>query len=323
MKHEKEENIRLKEEHRIKDEEIRMKYELNQRINEENIRLKEQLKQKDEELNRDKEELHRNVEEIGKLKFENQILKDKENTQNIDLKRIAEILRQPLIGTQQQQQQIQKQQEDECRKLIIKYEGKKDDEGRLNIINSGIVDALIQIFLTRSLDVISKPYIQLFFIITTPSSNEIKLPIVPKNPYPSLIHILDHQDIEVAKYAILSMYNILAARSQTSPQNSTHPHFDAISDCDGINQIFRVFKRNDIGKYSKRIAAECIGHLFRAREITNSEMKREIIAHLKQIIMKREKEQMKQAVQALNRLALNAVNRAEIEKDGFVVPDDD
>ncbi|KAA6357618.1 MAG: hypothetical protein EZS28_046855 [Streblomastix strix] len=298
--------------------------------NEENIRLKEQLKQKDEEIRRKDEELQREqeernriLEENGKLKFENQMLKDKENTQNVDLKRIAEILRQPLVGTQQQQQQIQKQQEDECRKLIIQYEGKEDDEGRLNIINLGIVEALIYIFLSRSLDLITNPFSELFLKITTPSSDEIILQLFSKNPYPSLIRLLNHQDINIVDDAIISISNILIAGQNTTPSYSLHPHFDTISQCDGINQIFRIFKRNDIGKHSKRIAAECISFLFRAREISNSEMKKEIIAYLKQIITKKDKEEMNRAIRALKRLALNAANRTEIEKDGFAIPDDD
>ncbi|KAA6378247.1 MAG: hypothetical protein EZS28_026227 [Streblomastix strix] len=323
LKYEKEEIIRLKEEYRIKDEEIRMKDELNQRINEELRREKEQLKQKDEELRREKEERNRILEENGKLKFENQMLKEKNNTQNVDLKRIAEILRQPLVGTQQQQQQIQKQQEDECRKLINKYDRKKNDEGRQNIINSGIVEALIQIFLSRSLDLITQPYTQLFFVLTHPTSDEIRILIVPKNPYPSLIRLLDHQDIKVVDDVIICISNILNFGSRSTPSYSTHPHFDAISDCDGINQIFRMFKRNDISKHSKRIAAQCFGHLFRAREISNSEMKKEFIAYLKQIITKQDKKEMQNAIKALKRLALNGVNRTEIEKDGFAFPDDD
>ncbi|KAA6373503.1 MAG: hypothetical protein EZS28_030971, partial [Streblomastix strix] len=302
MKHEKEEIIRLKEELR---------------------REKEKNRLKDEELRREKEERNRILEENGKLKFEIQMLKDKENTQNVDLKRIAEILRQPLIGTQQQQQQIQKKQEDECYKLKKKYDGKKDNEGRLDIINSGIYEALINIFLSRPLDLITKPYMQLFFVLTHPSSDEIKLLIFSKHPYPSLIRLLDHQIIDIVDDVIVSIFNILNGGSNSTPSYSTHPHFDAISDYDGINQIFRVFKRNDILKHSKDKAAECIGHLFRAREITNSEMREKIITYLKQIIDKKDKEQMNHAIKALKRLALNAVNRTEIEKDGFAIPDDD
>ncbi|KAA6360384.1 MAG: hypothetical protein EZS28_044089, partial [Streblomastix strix] len=303
-------------------EEMKSEKEENVRLKEELLREKEENRKKDEELRKEREDKQRILEENGKLKFENQMLKDKENTQNVDLKRIAEILRQPLIGTQQQQQQIQEQQEDECRKLINKYDGKKDNEGRLNIINSGIVDALINIFLSRSLDLITQPFSKLFFVLTHPSSDEIRLQLFLKNSYPSLIRLLNHENADVINEVIVSIFNILVAGQNTSPSYSTHPHFDTISDCDGINQIFRVFKRNDVKKDSKRIAAQCFGLLFRAREITNSEMRKEIIAYLKQIIMKQDKEQNENVIQALKRLALNAANRTEIEKDGFVIPDD-
>ncbi|KAA6386307.1 MAG: hypothetical protein EZS28_018166 [Streblomastix strix] len=93
-----------------------------------------------------------------------------------------------------------------------------------------------------------------------------------------------------------------------------------------ILEEIKLNGNDELKNKSKKIlgilSTECIGHLFRAREITNSEIKREIINHLKLIIQKKNAEWMKFALKALNRLALNGANRAEIEKDGFVIPDE-
>ncbi|KAA6396658.1 MAG: hypothetical protein EZS28_007814 [Streblomastix strix] len=236
--------------------------------------------------------------------------------------KINEILRLSLIGTQQQQQQqILKQQEDECNKLITRIKDQIDEEGKLDIIKSGIVEILIQTFQSRPFDLITKPYSSLFYVLTYPSSNEVNLQLYNIHPYPSLIRLLNHENTNVVNDAIISIFNILASGSYVTLSKSLHPHFDSISDCDGINQIYKIFKRKDIQKDIKDTIAELFGHLYRAREITNIKIRKDIIAHLKSLIMKKDKDEMTHSIHALKRLAPNVVNRTEIEKDGFVIPD--
>ncbi|KAA6379928.1 MAG: hypothetical protein EZS28_024547 [Streblomastix strix] len=89
---------------------------------------------------------------------------------------------------------------------------------------------------------------------------------------------------------------------------------------DEIMKIFDLFKRN-INKFSKDTSAICLGLLFKAREITNLEMKQSVIAHLKILINDTDEWTKKQSKKRLVGLALNAVNKAEIEKDGFKIPE--
>ncbi|KAA6385054.1 MAG: hypothetical protein EZS28_019418, partial [Streblomastix strix] len=74
---------------------------------------------------------------------------------DVDLDQIANNLRKKLDGNQEEQKQIKIQQDGDCWILASILSGREDDELRLRIINSGIVDALLNIFLTRDLKTIT------------------------------------------------------------------------------------------------------------------------------------------------------------------------
>ncbi|KAA6378715.1 MAG: putative serine/threonine-protein kinase Nek6 [Streblomastix strix] len=173
------------------------------------------------------------------------------------------------------------------------------------------------------MSLLNKPYIELFFYLTYPSSYEIKLELYNKHPYPSLIRLLDHQDIEIVAYSILSILNILISGLCTTSSTSPHPHFQTMIECNGINQIYNMYKRSEINKYSKDLAAQCIGKLFMNKEIPDQEMKIEIISHLKQLLNNPEFEIRESARLTLILLSFNTSNKAEIEKDGFRIPEEE
>ncbi|KAA6331446.1 MAG: hypothetical protein EZS28_053386 [Streblomastix strix] len=101
--------------------------------------------------------------------------------------------------------------------------------------------------------------------------------------------------------------------------NQPHPYFESINTLGGVEKVFSLFRRN-ASKHSKDQAAICIGQIFRAKEIVDADMRREIIAHLKLLINDPVDWVKINQKQALRFLAQNAVNRAEIESDGFVIP---
>ncbi|KAA6373572.1 MAG: hypothetical protein EZS28_030901 [Streblomastix strix] len=237
----------------------------------------------------------------------------------VDLNKINNDLRIKIEGNEKQKKSIEIQQEGDCMLLTSILSDREDNSFRQQIINSGIVESLLNFFLTQQFELITKPYIELFLKLTAPSSNEIKLELYNKHPYPSLIRLLNHQDIEVVNDAILSIYNILNSESDTTSK-SAHPHFQTMIECNGINQIYQMFQRTEIKKHSKDKAAECIGYLFRNKEIPDQEMKTEIISHLKQQLNDSEYKKRKHARKVLIRLSLNSVNRTEIQKYGFMIP---
>lgn len=104
------------------------------------------------------------------------------------------------------------------------------------------------------------------FASITMSFNDILILLYQKKPFPCLLRLLDHTDIYIASDGILSILNILFGGANITPNNSIHPYYDAMNACGGIEKIMRLFMKN-ISKYTKDMAAICIGHLFRAREI--------------------------------------------------------
>ncbi|KAA6360156.1 MAG: hypothetical protein EZS28_044317, partial [Streblomastix strix] len=68
-------------------------------------------------------------------------------------------------------------------------------------------------------------------------------------------------------------------------ETSVHPFYNNIQQNGGIWKIFMLFKRN-VSERSKNSSAICIGIAFKAREITDNDMKLEIIQHLKTILKK-------------------------------------
>ncbi|KAA6383818.1 MAG: hypothetical protein EZS28_020656 [Streblomastix strix] len=239
---------------------------------------------------------------------------------DVDLNQIANNLRKKLDGNEEQQKQIQIQQDGDCWILVSILSGRKDDELRLRIINSGIVDALLNILLTRDLKTITHAFSQVFFILTTKSNSEIRLLLYEKHPYPALIRLLNHPNNDITDDSITSIYNIIIVGINTTSISEKHPHFAEIQSCDGIRKFFDLFKRNDITKRNKDTTAECIGNLFRAQEIPDKQMKTEIIAHLKALLNSSDDWEKNAAKNAIKYLSQNAANRTEIEKDGFAIP---
>ncbi|KAA6377956.1 MAG: putative CAMK family protein kinase, partial [Streblomastix strix] len=196
----------------------------------------------------------------------NQLSRNKNNLTEIlrtnFLAIITNELRKELEGTEEQIEQIQENQENLCNLLIGILKNREDNELRRQIIESGIVDALLHIFLTRRLETITPEYTNAFFKLIVPCSNEIRQQIYLKNPYPALIRLLSHSDEEIVNNSFGSIYNIQLCGFDTTLSTEQHPHYEEIAANQGIEKIFNLFQRN-VSKYSKVRAAIILGHLFR------------------------------------------------------------
>ncbi|KAA6379532.1 MAG: putative protein serine/threonine kinase [Streblomastix strix] len=223
-------------------------------------------------------------------------------------------------GTNAQIEQIRKEKNIICQKIIAYLIGKKDDENRKIAIDAGIIDVLIHLFSSQPLEQITATHVWAFFVITYTFSNDIRLLLTEKKPYPSLIRLLDHTNIVVLLRTVASIYNILIRGSDTTPINQTHPDFYAIASCGGIDQLYSLFKKNEYQKITN-LCALSIGELFKAKEIPNVEMRKDIICHLKSIYKDPNSPYCSFAKFPLKRLAENSANRIEIEKDGFKIPE--
>ncbi|KAA6364974.1 MAG: hypothetical protein EZS28_039500 [Streblomastix strix] len=223
-------------------------------------------------------------------------------------------------GTFQQKEQIRKKKIEICQKIIAYLLGKENDEYRKNAIEAGIIDVLLRLFNTLPLDSITQSHVWAFFVFTHPSSDEILLLLAEKKPYPALLRLLDHSNFIVLRRAVTSISNILIGASNLTPVNQPHPHFQAVASCGGIEKLYSLFKKNEYEIITYFIA-KCIGLLFKAKEIANVEMRNDIISHLKSIYNDSNSPNKYFAKSPLKRLAENSINRAEIEKDGFKIPE--
>ncbi|KAA6346666.1 MAG: hypothetical protein EZS28_052077, partial [Streblomastix strix] len=196
----------------------------------------------------------------------NSLSRNKTNRDEIihdnQINQITNELRRKLEGNEEQNKLIENNQEGKCNLLIAILENREDDELRRQIIECGIVDALLHIFLTRGLESITPAYIDAFFKLTAPCSNEIRQQIYLKNPYPALIRLLQHPDEYIVSDAITSIFNIQLCGLGTPLSTEQHPHYEEIAANQGIEKIFNLFQRN-VSKYSKVRAAIILGHLFR------------------------------------------------------------
>ncbi|KAA6321374.1 MAG: hypothetical protein EZS28_054564, partial [Streblomastix strix] len=158
-----------------------------------------------------------------------------------------------------------------------------DDDLRKTIINSGIVDYIFFIFETRDLSSITAPYIDVIRQLTLQCSDEVRLLLYSKKPYPYLLRLLNHQDNQVLLYTINLIVYILVSGSNTTSFSSLHPHFDQMSRYGGIEKLYSLFKRTEVNKQIKDLTAICIGELFNNAELPHS-MRTEIISHLMSIV---------------------------------------
>ncbi|KAA6393593.1 MAG: hypothetical protein EZS28_010878 [Streblomastix strix] len=238
----------------------------------------------------------------------------------VDLQSITNNLRRPLIGNEEEKRIILLQQEGNCDLLSVILEKRKNDELRKTIINSGIVDALLQIFLNYDLVFVTRPFTTLLFNLSTPSSNETNILIYRKNPYPALIRLLDHLENVIVDDSSAIIFNILLSESNASNLQAPHPHMPFVDSCNGIQKLFDAFNRPDLEKVNKETIVFCIGHLYQGREITNQEMRKQIIAYLKSLVTDGDDWAKNSAKWRLNGLNCCVANRLEIKANGFEIP---
>ncbi|KAA6389746.1 MAG: hypothetical protein EZS28_014725 [Streblomastix strix] len=275
-------------------EKLRIEQQQKIKINEEKSNVEKEKKDLDDQLNSVKEE-------------------------NLELKNTCKICCQ--IGNeliQADNEAIRKKKEELIDIIVISLnEAEILDVDRM--IGTGIVQGFLHIFINFPFSLIKRSYTQSFFKFTLKVNNSTQWRLFSTHPYPALLRLLSHTNSEIAGDAIGSIFNILLFSLQIPKSTGLHDDFDIIQECDGINKIFALFKRN-ASKYSRDRAALCISMLFKNHEINDYTMRLQIISHLKSLVYDTD-EWMKNASRGrLKGLSENPTNKAEIEKGGFVIP---
>ncbi|KAA6403441.1 MAG: hypothetical protein EZS28_001033 [Streblomastix strix] len=200
---------------------------------------------------------------------------------------------------------------------MLKF-NEENDEGRMYLIRSGIVESLLQILTTRDLNSITLPFCSAFYCLTIFCSKWIRNQILIKKLQPALIRLLSHVDAEVVGNAITSIHNLITEGIEDTAEDEVNQHFDEIQRCDGIDKIYEIFTKN-ANKYTRDCCSVCIGYLYRAKEIKDSKMRSDIIQHLKLLTDDSDKQTRNGALFAINHLSWNPVNLSEILKGYLLI----
>ncbi|KAA6404324.1 MAG: hypothetical protein EZS28_000142 [Streblomastix strix] len=227
------------------------------------------------------------------------------------IKNIVEDLKQPPKGD------AIKKQEMSCELILRLFKDKEDEQGRLIVIDGKIIDTFINIFEKRELILISRPYCEAFNCLLAPANDAVKLKIFGKKPYSGLLRILDHEDINILEDILYSIFILLSSGLNTVQHSQVHPHYKVIQQYGGTEKIIQLFKNNK-NKRTKDFSSICFSFLYKAREITDSFQKNEIIPHLKTLIYDQDVQIKKNARIGLTLLAENKLNCEEILKGNFL-----
>ncbi|KAA6391400.1 MAG: hypothetical protein EZS28_013074 [Streblomastix strix] len=315
-----EERTRIVEEEKRKAEEGERKAEEEKRVAQQLVILLETGKKEAEERARIAEEKATRLQIEKETQFQNLIHQPGWSVITLNQwTELAKEMKKPFGKDEQENKQIEERVEEICELIRDTFKDKEDERGRKNSIQGGIAEAFIFIFTQWPLDKIMKVHSKAFLYLTYPSNIQIKLLLFEKKPFASLLRLLDHTNRYVVDDAIASIINIILGGTNITEISEPHPHYTAMDELGGFDKIFELFNRN-LSKYTRDSSAICIGRFFRAQEIPDLVMRQEIIQHLKTLANGQEGIEKNVAKYTLKGLSQNAVNRVEIEKDGFVVP---
>ncbi|KAA6359210.1 MAG: hypothetical protein EZS28_045263 [Streblomastix strix] len=185
--------------------------------------------------------------------------------------------------------------------------GGQNNEIQKLCIESGIIKSLLDICSSRNLNQITYPYIGALASFTYPSSFQMIQLLYQLKPFPSLLRLLDRTDENIVYYSMNAIDNIIYYGAIGTDSTSIHPYYEDLNQLGGIEKIFSLFRRTQ-DEFTKIVSATCLGIVFRAREMTDPEMKVEIISHLKSIINHENEDIKKLAQLALKCLAIKFAN---------------
>ncbi|KAA6386885.1 MAG: putative protein serine/threonine kinase, partial [Streblomastix strix] len=284
----------------------------------------EQTQRSSEQALTSEKEKHKRLQlEFESMLRNEQFSHNTEEFSNYDWIEMKQELEKEERGTQIQIDVIRQKKIDICQKMIAKFIANVDDaEIRQKAIDAGIMEVLNHFYIAQSLESINLSHIWAFFELTFLYDHQINYDAFKNINFTGLVRLIDHPDIAVVNRVSVSIQNIINSGANITSISSPNPYYQSLASCDGINKLFILFKKN-LSKYSKDRASICIGDLFRAKEIPNTEMRKEVINYLKAAVNDSDSWMKTYSMKRLRGLAQNALNRAEIEKDGFKTPEED
>ncbi|KAA6397941.1 MAG: hypothetical protein EZS28_006537 [Streblomastix strix] len=202
---------------------------------------------------------------------------------DVDFDDIAEDLNIKQIGNQEQINKIKSLQIKHCLLLSALLDRKKATEMRQNIIDSGIVNALLRILDTQPINSIASEYVHALFNMIVYSSDLLMKQIYEMNALPILLKFVNHTDMRVQSDTTFSLIQMLLAGARSDNINKIHPYFNSLHESGGIIQLIDLFKTSKNRQSVKETSAMCLGIIFKGQKIADSFLREEVIKQLQNI----------------------------------------
>ncbi|KAA6387839.1 MAG: hypothetical protein EZS28_016632, partial [Streblomastix strix] len=231
---------------------------------------------------------------------------------------VIQDLRLPIAGNEEERKQIQHKKNLDCVLLqLIIYKVEDDNTILENLIEAGIIEALLYLFETQDLNMISSASVKIFDKIQSLAETLIEQLKKEKKYYPSILRLLRSSDLEVLQSVYYLIVIDFAEGADSAKENSPNPLFEEISECGGIEIIFDLFQRN-LNYDSKNNSAKLLAMLFMNQEFSSELMRKEIVNYFINPLINSNSDELKIEELSLRFIARIAGNHAEILKDDFI-----
>ncbi|KAA6360999.1 MAG: hypothetical protein EZS28_043474, partial [Streblomastix strix] len=160
---------------------------------------------------------------------------------------------------------------------------------------------------------ISISFINTFLLFANLCDNKELQLLVSKKLYPHLFRLFSHISNKFIFRVINAIFTLLMYGTKTTTSASPHPHFVVIQEFEGTDQLYKLFKKIEADKLLKVKVGICLCLFFRAQEVPKK-LSVKIFPILKALSQDLEKSNQVFAMNVLNALAKNQVNKEEIEK---------
>ncbi|KAA6359031.1 MAG: hypothetical protein EZS28_045442, partial [Streblomastix strix] len=185
----------------------------------------------------------------------------------------------PIIGNEEERKQIQYQKNLDCVLLQLIFDKTGDDINLMKrLTDAGIIEALLYLFETQDLNMISSASVKILGKIQSSAKELIGKLKREKKYFPNILRLFRSSDLEVLNEIYCLINHDIAVGADQAQGNSPNPLLEEISECGGIETLFDLFQRN-LNQKSRDDAADLLAMLFINQEFPNALMRKEIIQH--------------------------------------------
>ncbi|KAA6397324.1 MAG: hypothetical protein EZS28_007153 [Streblomastix strix] len=206
----------------------------------------------------------------------------KEIMRDVDFDDIADDMNILQVGTEVQINKINSLQIKHCLLLSVILERRKATEMRQNIIDSGIVNALLRILDAQPIDSIASEHVHALLNMIVYSNDLLMKQIYEMNALPILLKFVNHTELSILQDSTYSLIQMLLIGARSDNVNKLHQYFTSLQENGSIAQLIEMFKTSQ-NEFVKETSAVCLGILFKDQKIPNASLREKIVKTLKKI----------------------------------------